>query len=130
MVRGEAAMKPKKQRGNEPSLRDKLSQNFLKAFESDFEANGVEVITQLRLKSPEKYADIASRLIAATEPKAEGFKACENMHEIGFKLLQNAGVSEYDITEAMIQDAIAANDQFIARLQEICEQAQQGSRIQ
>jgi hypothetical protein len=123
-------MKPKKPKGNEPSLRDKLSQNFLKAFESDFEANGVEAIEKLRMENPAKYAEIASRLIAATEPKAEGFKACENMHEIGFKLLQQAGISEFDITEAMIQDAIAANDAFIARLQEIADQAPQGSRVQ
>jgi hypothetical protein len=129
MVRKEA-MKPKKPKGNEPSLRDKLSQNFLKAFESDFATNGVEVIRQLRLKSPEKYADIASRLIAATEPQAEGFKACQNMHEIAFKLLQNAGVNEFDITEAMIEDAIAANDAFIAKLQEIAGQAQPGSQMQ
>jgi hypothetical protein len=123
-------MKPKKPKGNEPSLRDKLSQNFLKAFESDFEANGVEAIEKLRMENPAKSAEIASRLIAATEPKAEGFKACENMHEIGFKLLQQAGISEFDITEAMIQDAIAANDAFIARLQEIADQAPQGSRVQ
>jgi hypothetical protein len=82
------------------------------------------------MENPAKYAEIASRLIAATEPKAEGFKACQDMHEIGFKLLQNAGVSEYDITEAMIEDAIAANDAFIARLQEIADQAPQGSRVQ
>jgi hypothetical protein len=123
-------MKPKRPKANEPSLRDKLSQNFLKAFESDFEANGVEAIEKLRIENPAKYAEIASRLIAATEPKAEGFKACQDMHEIGFKLLQNAGVSEYDITEAMIQDAIAANDAFIAKLQEIADQAPQGSRVQ
>jgi hypothetical protein len=123
-------MKTKRPKANEPSLRDKLSQNFLKAFESDFEANGVEAIEKLRMENPAKYAESASRLIAATEPKAEGFKACQDMHEIGFKLLQNAGVSEYDITEAMIEDAIAANDAFIARLQEIADQAPQGSRVQ
>ena len=123
-------MKPKKPKTSEPSLRDKLSQNFLRAFESDFEANGVEAIEKLRKENPAKYAEIASRLIAAAEPKTEGFKDCENMHEIGFRLLQKAGVSELDITETMIEDAIAANDVFIARLQEICDQAQQGSRMQ
>ena len=123
-------MKPKKQRGNEPSLRDKLSQNFLRAFESDFEANGIEVIRQLRLKSPEKYADIASRLIAASEPKAESFKDCKDLREIGVRLLQKAGVSDFDITEDLITQAVEANDAFIARLQEIVDQAPQGSRVQ
>jgi hypothetical protein len=70
-----AEMKPRKPKASEPSLRDKLSQNFLSAFESDFKQNGVAAIESLRQKSPEKYAEIAARLIAATEPKPEGFKA-------------------------------------------------------
>jgi hypothetical protein len=122
-------MKPKKT-GNQPSTKERLSAAFVNDFLADYEAEGISAIRALRSKSPEKYCEIATRLIAASEPKAEGFKACENMHEIGFKLLQNAGVSEYDITEAMIQDAIAANDAFIARLQEICDQAQPGSQMQ
>jgi hypothetical protein len=123
-------MKPKKPKGNEPSLRDKLSQNFLKAFESDFAVNGIAAIEKLRIENPAKYAEIASRLIAASEPKAESFKDCENLREIGVRLLQKAGVSEFDITEDLITQAVEANDQFIARLQEIADQAPQGGRIQ
>jgi hypothetical protein len=107
----------------EPSPRDKLSQNFLKAFESDFEANGVAAIEKLRQESPAKYAEIASRLIAATEPKTEGFQDCQNMHEIGFRLLKKVGVNEFDITEAMIESALEANSKFMAALQAICDQA-------
>jgi hypothetical protein len=44
-------MKAKKLKPNEPSLRDKLSEAFIKAFESDFDAHGVEVITQLPSKA-------------------------------------------------------------------------------
>jgi hypothetical protein len=122
-------MKPKKT-SNQPSTKERLSAAFVNDFLADYEAEGISAIRALRSKSPEKYCEIATRLIAAHEPQAEGFKACQNMHEIGFRLLQNAGVNEFDITEAMIEDAIAANDAFIARLQEIADQAPQGSRVQ
>src|SRR5262245_11364242 len=109
----------KKPKANEPSLRDKLSANFLRAFESDFETNGVDVIKQLREKSPEKYADIASRLIAASEPKPEGYESCQSLREIGIKLLKNVGCDEFEMTEDMIEAAMAANEAFIERLKQI-----------
>jgi len=117
-------MKPKKLKGNEPSLRDKLSQSFMKAFESDFETHGVEVIEQLRQKSPEKYAEIAAKLIAAIEPKADGFDDCNDMESIGRKRLRQVGVPEYDATAEMVQEALAAQDIFIAKLQAIRDEAQ------
>jgi len=113
-----------KLKGNEPSLRDKLSEAFLKAFEGDFEVNGVEVIKQLRLKSPEKYAEIASRLIAATEPKADDFASAKNPHELGFRLLKSVGAGDFDINEGMIAEALAAQDVFIAALQDIRAKAE------
>jgi hypothetical protein len=64
-------MKRKQSKAAEPSLRDKLSAAFLQAIESDFAANGAAVIQDLRVKSPEKYAEIAARLIATTEPAAK-----------------------------------------------------------
>src|SRR5262245_63919845 len=125
MVRSEKTMKPKKQKPSEPSLRDKLSEAFLKAFEGDFEVNGVDVIKQLRLKSPEKYAEIASRLIAATEPpKADDYASAKNPHELGFRLLKSVGANDFDINEPMIEEALAAQDVFIAALQEIRAKAE------
>src|SRR5262249_29713493 len=94
----------RKPKAAEPSLRDKLSEAFLKAFEGAFELNGVDVIKQLRLKSPEKYAEIASRLIAATEPHADDFTSANNPHELGFKLLKSVGASDFDIDQGMIEE--------------------------
>jgi len=98
-------MKAKKQKPAEPSLRDKLSQNFLRAFETDFDTHGVEVIKQLRQKSPEKYAEIAAKLIAAIEPRGEGFDSCRSKEELGRALLESVGANEYEITEDMIAEA-------------------------
>ena len=65
-------MKARNSKTAGPSLRDKLGENFLRAIQSDFEANGAAVIEQLRLKSPEKYVEIAARLIARIEPSRGG----------------------------------------------------------
>jgi hypothetical protein len=108
-------MKSRKSKG---SLRDKSSAAYLEAFQADFEAHGVAAIEALRQKSPEKYAEIGSRLIAATEPASvTDFSVCNSMQDIGRKLLQSVGVNEP--TDEMVEQAIAANDAFIARLEEI-----------
>jgi hypothetical protein len=44
-------MKALKPKALQPNLRDKLSESFLRAFESDFEIYGVNVIEQLRKSS-------------------------------------------------------------------------------
>jgi hypothetical protein len=117
-------MKPRKPKPLEPSLRDRLSVNFISAFEADFEAHGVSVIQQLRQKSPEKYAEIASRLIAATEPAGDDFRQCRSMEEISIALLKKVGCNEFEITDDMLKQALEANDRFIDRLQAICRAAQ------
>jgi hypothetical protein len=111
-------------KANKPSLRDKLSANFLAAFESDFAENGVAAIEQLRLKSPEKYSEIAARLIAAVEPKPDGFAECKSMPDVARKLLKSVGCDEALVSDQMIEEALAANDAFIARLQAIRDAAQ------
>jgi len=110
-------MKPKKQKSAEPSLRDKLSQNFLRAFETDFDTHGVEVIKQLRQKSPEKYAEIAAKLIAAIEPRGEGFDSCRTKEELGRALLESVGFNDPD--DDSIQQAIQLHDKFIDNLQHV-----------
>jgi hypothetical protein len=118
-------MRPRKPpKSSEPSLRDRLSANFLAAFEADFAANGVAAIEQLRQKSPEKYSEIAARLIAASEPQPDGFENARTMQEIGLNLLKSVGLPEDAATEAQIEQAIAANDAFIARLEAIRDRAQ------
>src|SRR5262249_10233423 len=109
-------MKSKKLKGTEPSVRDKLSASFLKAFQNDFEINGIEAIEKLREESPSKYAEIASRLIAAAEPQPEGFEGCRSPRDLGIALLKSVGTNEFDINEDMITEAIKCNDDFIDAL--------------
>jgi hypothetical protein len=81
----------KTRKPKEPSLRDKLAKGFVEAFQSDFEANGIAAIEALRKESPAKYAEIAARLIAATEPQsqAEGILGANSSEDIGRRLLQS-----------------------------------------
>jgi len=105
----------------EPSLRDKLSAHFLEAFEADFAAHGADVIEALRNKSPDKYADIAARLIAATEPPSDGFESAQTMQEIGLRLLKSVGCPEGVATDDMIARAVELNDQFVADLTQVAQ---------
>jgi hypothetical protein len=108
-------MKSRKSKG---SLRDKLSADYLKIFQEDFAAHGAKVIAELRQRSPEKYSEIASRLIAATEPDSPmDFSKCHTIQDIGRKLLQSVGCNEP--TDDQIAEAVEANDVFIARLEAI-----------
>ena len=118
-------MKTKKTKPDEPSLRDKLSQDFLKAFQSDFEANGVNVIEQLRLKSPEKYAEIGAKLIAAAQqiPNPNDFSQSQSLEDVGRGLLKAVGVNEIDATDEMIEQALKAHSAMIERLEEIAANA-------
>jgi hypothetical protein len=115
-------MKPKT-KPIEPTLRAKLSQAFLEAFQSDFEVNGIAAIEQLRQKSPEKYSEIAARLIATTEPKQDGWNECQSMQEMALKLLKSVGLDEYEATQDQIEQAIEANNEFLAQLQAIRDRA-------
>jgi hypothetical protein len=119
------ARKTTKQKSSEPSLRDKLSDQFLRAFESDFSVNGVQAIEQLRVKHPEKFCEIATRLIAASEPKPNGFDAVKSMSDMGKQLLLSVHCPEDIITDNMITEAIAANDVFVAALESIKDKAQE-----
>jgi hypothetical protein len=112
-----------KRKKSELSLRDKLSASYLEAFQSDFAENGKTVIEALRKEKPDKYAEIAARLIAATEPqsKAEGIAGANSTEEVGRRLLQSIGMLEPD--DAAIQAAIEANDVFVAALEQIRDRA-------
>jgi hypothetical protein len=104
---------PKKPTAAEPSLRDKLSKNFLEAFESDFRTNGATVIQKLREESASKYAEIAAKLVTAIEPKSEEPR---DMRSMAIRLLKDVGANEYEITEDMIEQAIKRNEEFIDQL--------------
>jgi hypothetical protein len=114
-------MKPRKTKIAEPSLRDKLSVNFLRAFQNDFEANGVDVIVRLREKCPERYVELAAKLIAATEPPAntDVWSECKSTEDIGRELLRQVGAEEFSITPEMIEQALAANERLVETLEAI-----------
>jgi hypothetical protein len=115
----------RKPKSSEPSLRDKLSADFLIAFQSDFAENGAAVISRLREKSPEKYAEIASRLIAAAEPPTslEDYSRCKTVEDVGKQLLLQMGADESRISDWMIQAAVEANGQLVDRLATIIADA-------
>jgi hypothetical protein len=111
----------KKKAVNEPSLRDRLSESFLTAFEADFAVNGAAAIEQLRLKDPAKYAQIGASLIAAVKQtnSLQDFSQCESAEDIGRQLLRQVGIDGEAVTPHMLQSACDANDDFVAKLQTI-----------
>jgi hypothetical protein len=120
-------MKAKKSKAGEPSLRDKLSEEVLRAFEADFSVNGVAVIEQLRLKSPEKYAELGAKLIAAAQPPKPdgGYADCQSTAEVARQQLVDCGANEFAIDEDMIRETIEANDRLVEELGRIASRAVQ-----
>src|SRR5262245_27992657 len=108
-------MKPKKTRASEPSLKDKLAAKFTQDFLADYDANGVAVIQQLREKHPDRYIEQAARLIATAEEPSGVFDKAKSMDDIGRGLLSQVGCIAP--SERQIQEAIRANDEFVARLE-------------
>jgi hypothetical protein len=106
---------------SQASARAELSADFLRSFQADFKVHGKEAIERMRQEAPAKYAEIASRLIAASgDPPAENSLATANsMEDIARRLLKSVGFNEPD--EAAIQAAIQANETFVARLQAIAQ---------
>src|SRR4051794_25237421 len=111
VTKGQKAAKP-------PNLRDKLSQAFLTAFDADFNEHGVDVIQQLRLKDPVRYAELAGRLIMAVEqpPDPNDYSRCQTQEDIVRKLLAQVGVNEDAMTPDMLRQAEDANSEFVNRL--------------
>jgi hypothetical protein len=117
-------MKPRKTKSGEPSLRERLSQKFLEALEADFQAYGTTVLEKMRESHPERYAELAAKMIMTAEPPqpAKGLAAANSMQEVGRILLQQVGLPEP--TDEEIEEAIKANDVFLAQLEAIKNRAQ------
>jgi hypothetical protein len=116
----------KRKKTGEPSLREKLSQSFLEALTADFAINGPAVIEKMRATHPERYAELAAKMIMTAEPqqKADGFASDTSMEAVGRRLLNSVGMVEPD--GAAIEAAIAANDVFVAALESIRDRASLG----
>jgi hypothetical protein len=109
--------------GEPPSTRDKLSSAFVEALEKDWVEHGSEVIQQIRLDNPVKYGELIARLIPidANVVSTSDFNQAKSMHDIGRGLLKQVGLHEDAITDQMIEQAIAANDELVARLEQIAQ---------
>ena len=105
----------------EATLLEQLS-GPLRDFVNDFKAHGKTVLEKVREENPEKYLELSTKLaalVATLKPPQDGFHDANTMEEIGLRLLKSIGMEEEDVTAAMISEAIAANERFIARLEEI-----------
>jgi hypothetical protein len=94
------------------SPRAKLTADLLAAVQADFAAHGRDVIEKMRQENPVKYAELASKLIAAEADPANpnSFKDCNSMKEIGLRLLRSVGMQEAEITDELVDLAVIAND--------------------
>jgi hypothetical protein len=126
-------MKPRKARSNgtsnkakpEASLVDQLSEP-LRDFVADFRTHGKSVLEQVRLESPSKYLELASKLaalVATLKPPQSAFHDANSMRDIGRKLLQSVGADDATLTDDQIAQAVACNDAFIAKLEAIRDRA-------
>ena len=98
----------------------------LRDFVADFKLHGKRALEQVRLESPSKYLELASKLaalVAALKPPQSAFHDANSMQDIGRKLLESVGTDNAAITEDMIQEAVAANDRLIAQLESIRDKA-------
>jgi hypothetical protein len=110
--------------GGSPSTRDKLSSAFVEALEKDWAEHGFEVIEQIRRDNPVKYGELIARLVPmdANLSSANDFSTANSMEELGVRLLKSVGVTDEDaMTAAMVQAAIDAQDEFVARLEQIAQ---------
>jgi hypothetical protein len=119
-------VKKLKPRKSEPSLREQLSEP-LRAFVSDFKINGADALRKVREESPTKYLELTTKLlplIVALNPAANDFADCQNMADVGARLLKSIGLEDDAITEPMVEAALETNSAFIARLEQIARDAQ------
>jgi hypothetical protein len=101
------------------AMRDRLSGDLLQALTADFEANKHEVIQELRKSNPAKYAELIASLVRQAEPLPDphALSTDDSTQDIGRKLLQSLGLPHP--SQKAIEEAVAANDEFVAKLEEI-----------
>jgi hypothetical protein len=87
--------------GRPKGSRNKLSEDFITAFASDFAVHGVKIVEDVRLRSPEIYLRLCSDLLPrqtgetlAGAGEASIFRACESVSEIIEMLVADVGLAE------------------------------------
>jgi hypothetical protein len=127
-------MKPRKTNSNGTSNKAKPAEASLleqlgiplRDFVADFKLHGKSALEQVRLESPSKYLELASKLaalVAALKPAQSAFHDANSMQDIGRKLLQSVGADDATLTDDQIAQAVACNDAFIAKLEAIRDRA-------
>ena len=109
--------------GKPESLLDQLAAP-LRQFVQDFRSHGPSTLERVREQSPERYLELSTKLvsvIATLRPAESEFKEARTMQDIGRAHLRNVGLE--DPTDDQIAEAIAANDRFIAGLEQIRDRA-------
>jgi hypothetical protein len=115
-------MKPRNSKSNnEPSLLRELNEP-LRDFVADFKLHGKSALEQVRERSPEKYLELSTKLlplVAALNPGVDDFSDCKDMQDVAVRLLRSIGLSDFEMTPDMLEDAKKLNDRFIDDLQAI-----------
>jgi hypothetical protein len=119
-------MKSRKTKPTEPTLVDELSKP-LRDIVNDIKAHGLDALQTVREKNPEKYLELATKLlplVAALNPGTSELAECKTIEDIGRGLLKSVGLAEDQMDGELIAQAVAANDAFIQRLEEIRDKSQ------
>jgi hypothetical protein len=115
-------MKPRNSKGNnEPSLLRELNEP-LRDFVADFKLHGKNALEQVRERNPEKYLELSTKLlplVAALNPGVDDFSDCKDMQDVAVRLLRSVGLSDFEMTPDMLEEAKKLNDRFIDELQAI-----------
>ena len=118
------SLKSKKAQKTEPTLLEEL-RGPLRDFVQDFKTHGADVLQRVRQDNPEKYLELSTKLlplVAAFNTGSSDFSSADSMQDLGASLLRSIGFHEPD--EDSIQQAIEAQNAFVAALQRIYQCAQ------
>jgi len=115
----------RKTKSPDASVRDQLAQKFLAALETDFALHGAGVIAKMRESHPERYAELAGKLILSAEPpkNTTDVNNAQSYEDIGRSLLDSVGAAPDLVTEEMVRAAVALNDRFVTDLENIARSA-------
>src|SRR5262245_7729191 len=117
-------MSSRKRQKTDASVRDQLALKFLAALETDFALHGAGVIAKMRESHPERYAELAGKLILSAEPKSTSDGSDLNtLDDIGRSLLQSVDAAPDLITDEMVRAAVALNNRFVDDLESIARPA-------
>jgi hypothetical protein len=93
----------------------------VQALAADWKEHGAATIEAVRQKTPDKYCELIAKVVPkemliSADRRATDFSDCQDMHEIGRRLLLQTGILEAAITDTMIDQTVAANGNFVDRL--------------